>query len=134
MKKNTSTLNLFRCWLLFSWQVYSLLNPLFTTTKFLTVFPCPDKALHRISTFFHSFIASFSKSLYKVLCFALGEGMDWMRRTSCSVSATPVIRIFPFVAFLFNPWPFVTVSFPFSVFLLSFSNKLKNQYFLWRLR
>jgi len=43
---------------------------------------------------------------------ALGEGMDWMMRKSCSVSATSVRRIFPSGAGIFKPLQIVTVSFP----------------------
>lgn len=33
---------------------------------------------------------------------ALGEGIDWMIRRSCSVSATSVMRFLPSEAFIFN--------------------------------
>ena len=41
---------------------------------------------------------------------ALGDGMDWMMRRSCSVLATSVRRIFPSVARIFNCLQFVSSS------------------------
>ena len=43
---------------------------------------------------------------------ALGDGMDWMRRRSCSVSATSVRRCLPSAAVIFKALQFVTVWLP----------------------
>ena len=51
---------------------------------------------------------------------ALGEGMAWIRRNSCSVVATSVNLIFPSSASNFNRLQFVTDSFP-SFFSLVFN-------------